>query len=507
MHEWIYILVGISAVATSIAVTPLAIRLGRSLRAMDEPGPRKVHTSGIPRLGGLAVFTAAGAALLLGWLVDRATGSTLGGWHLIVIGLAVATPVLLVGLGDDIFSFKPWVKLLAQTAAACAFCAWGGRIEMLSLGAGTIEFGILAWPITIFWILLVTNAVNLIDGLDGLAGGISAIACGAVGAVALAAGQPGVAVLMLALMGALGGFGLFNRHPAKIFLGDCGALFLGFMISSASVYCVGNSGNVIAIALPMLALTLPIVDTCCCIARRLLDRRSIFSADRQHMHHQLLDVGKTHKAAVRVMLVLTLSTTLLGLMMLALPPKATVGVFLCLAGLLIVALRSVTQVKVGPLLAQLWQNVQLGKRNHMQAGLFASCRLRMRESSCFTDWWTAVCRSAQDIGLLRLALQVTSRDGRVSEMTWNHPDLTHDIRGVLKFHVLVRHRRPGAPLELIADLPVHESLESTGRLATLFGRLIDEHSLADMEGKADTPLPGELTIASVDEFKVARRAS
>ena len=301
----------------TLLMTPLVIQLARQIGAMDEPGERKVHDHPIPRLGGAAIFATFALASLLALSLHAQIRARFVENAPFWISLAAgATVLFLLGLYDDIRRASVWTKFAVQLFAALIIMFPGGvRIESLSNPFnGVFHLGWLWVPLTALWIVGVTNALNLIDGLDGLAGGVSFISVATLFAIAFAQKERLVMVLVLALLaGALLGFLRYNFHPAKIFLGDCGSMFLGYLLSVLSV--VGSSKRTTALALliPILILGIPVFDTLNAMARR-LGRRvlvekqwhpramiAMFSADRAHIHHALLSMGYTHKRTVLIL--------------------------------------------------------------------------------------------------------------------------------------------------------------------------------------------------------------
>ncbi|MHC4539472.1 MAG: MraY family glycosyltransferase, partial [Planctomycetota bacterium] len=221
----------------------------------------------------------------------------------LIVMLSAASSVFVVGLIDDLKTkgLSARTKFFGQLIAAIAICSVGVRIRSIAVADWlTLDIGWFSWPLTLLWIVGITNAVNLSDGLDGLAAGISAVACGAIAVFAIYSHNVVMAVLMLALLGSLTGFLFFNFNPARIFMGDCGSMFLGFTLASSSVLCSMKSPVLVGLALPVLALGVPIFDTLFSMLRRFLERRSIFAPDRSHFHHKLIDLGLTQRHVVLI---------------------------------------------------------------------------------------------------------------------------------------------------------------------------------------------------------------
>lgn len=282
--------------------------------AYDAPDARKVHEHPIPRIGGIGIYVAFMAAVLL---VHGLYGKTAEIEQGIIGILAGGTVIVLVGLIDDYKNLPAKVKLLGQIAAAAVTVVlFDVRIDFITDPFGDyIYLEFLAIPATIFWIVGITNTVNLIDGLDGLAAGVATIASMTIFLVSLQFGFEPIAVLTAALAGSAFGFLYYNFNPARIFMGDTGSMFLGFILAGISVIGAVKSAATIALIVPILALGLPILDTTFAIVRRKRAGVPIFKPDRGHLHHRLLDLGFSQRQAVLLMYVIS---ALLGLAAIAL---------------------------------------------------------------------------------------------------------------------------------------------------------------------------------------------
>lgn len=285
------------ALAVSFAAAPLAIKLAPKIGAVDVPkDDRRMHTKTMPRFGGVAIYIGSMLAMAL-FLPDamdeRMTGITIG-----------ATLMLLMGIIDDIRGLSAKVKLSGQIACALILYAFSVRISFISnpFGGGYIEFPmVVSLLVTVLWVVGITNTINLIDGLDGLAAGVSLIATLSIAYIAYIHGRYEVTMAFMALAGGCLGFLPWNFHPAKTFMGDGGALYLGFMIASISVMSPMKSATVIATILPIFVLALPILDTAMAIVRRLRSGRSIMEADKGHLHHKVMDVGMGQTRTVLIL--------------------------------------------------------------------------------------------------------------------------------------------------------------------------------------------------------------
>lgn len=272
----------------TLGITPLVKKLAYKVGATDQPNVRKVHQKIMPRLGGLAIYIG----FIAGFLILRPEDPYAGA---IILGSAV---ILLTGMADDIFELSPRLKLLGQLTAAFTVVLGGVQIEFINLPfGGVLEFGMFSIPITILWIVGITNAINLIDGLDGLAAGVSTIGLATIGFMAMLKGDVFVMSLALILIVSTLGFLYFNFHPAKIFMGDTGALFLGYMIAVLSMLGFKNV-TMISLIVPLIILGVPISDTFFAIIRRIVNKSPLSAPDKSHLHHCLLRIGFTHKQTV-----------------------------------------------------------------------------------------------------------------------------------------------------------------------------------------------------------------
>lgn len=270
-------------------VRVLAYRIG----AIDVPTDgRRMHKKPIPRIGGLAIYLAFLLATALFGEYSPALGAIwIGGLLLVAIGVL-----------DDVWRLPAWIKLLVQIGAAVISVGQGITLEYINLFGHYIDFGVFAIPVTILWIVGLTNAINLIDGLDGLACGVSAICCLSLVGVILVCGRDNSFALITAILfGCCVGFLPFNSNPAKIFMGDTGALFLGYAMAVISLEGVFKLHTVISFIIPISIFAFPLFDTASAFIRRISRGKSPFSADRGHLHHKLVDMGFTHKQCVTIL--------------------------------------------------------------------------------------------------------------------------------------------------------------------------------------------------------------
>ena len=289
------------AVLVAYLATPLVKSLAYKIGAIDVPrDDRRMHNVPIPRLGGLAIFLAFLFSVIIFADIDRAMQGILLGAIMIVI----------LGVLDDIMTLKALPKFLVQIAAAGVAVYHGCVIQFLSnpnvfSTQSYISLDWLSIPVTIIWIVAITNAVNFIDGLDGLAVGVSAISTSCLLIIALIVGEMNIAVILAALLGACLGFIPYNKNPAKIFMGDTGSTFLGYILATLSVQGLFKLYAIISFAVPFLVLGIPIFDICFAFLRRIAKGQNPMKADRGHVHHRLIDMGFTQKQAVAIAYMLT----------------------------------------------------------------------------------------------------------------------------------------------------------------------------------------------------------
>lgn len=292
MIQLIYGIVAfVCAALLAYSTTPAVRVLAFKIDAIDVPlDNRRVHSKPIPRIGGLAIYLSflITTALFCEINSDLAT---------IWIGGAV---LVIIGIFDDIFRLNAWIKLLIQFMVA-AFAAFNGCvIEHVNFG-GYIPLGVFSIPLTVLWIVGLTNAINFIDGLDGLACGVSAISAMSLLCVVLLHGDVVSTLICAILLGSCLGFLPFNSNPARIFMGDTGALFLGYTLAVLSVQGVFKMHAVLSFIVPLAIFALPLFDALSAIVRRLLKGKSPFSPDRDHIHHKLIDMGFTQKESVKIL--------------------------------------------------------------------------------------------------------------------------------------------------------------------------------------------------------------
>ncbi len=304
----------------AIALTPVAIRLAPKIGAVDIPKDnRRMHKEPIPRFGGMAIAAAALIAMLIAIFVSvpMLTEYFNSRPHIYMLYqpvsklygvLAGGVLIYILGVVDDLKDLPAKVKFLGQIGVACVAFAFGIRIEFVTNHFGTFFGdthsyfpGVVCFLITVIWIVGITNTVNLIDGLDGLAAGVSAIASLCIAYTAYIHGSYIAALAMLAVAGSACGFLKYNFHPAKIFMGDSGSLFLGYMLATLTIIGPTKGATVFAMIIPVIVLGLPIFDTGFAIFRRIVNHRPIMEADKGHLHHRLMAAGFGQRRTVMML--------------------------------------------------------------------------------------------------------------------------------------------------------------------------------------------------------------
>ncbi|WP_405104817.1 MraY family glycosyltransferase [Paenibacillus sp. FSL K6-1217] len=298
----IYIAGFIVCMVLALLLTPFVKKFAIKIGATDVPNARKVHTKIMPRLGGLGIFLAFVLGLLA-VLPIIPYDFTPREANFIKALLCGGGLIVLIGGLDDRFELSAKVKLLGQIAAACIVVfGFGITVDFVNIPFHNSYSSLESWiaiPLTIFWIVGVTNAVNLIDGLDGLAAGVSGIAIATIAVMAFLMGNTMVALLCLLLLGSILGFLFFNFHPAKIFMGDTGSLFLGFCLALLALLGFKQIA-VVSFITPLLIIGVPLSDTFFAIVRRKLQKKPIFAPDKGHLHHCLRELGFSHRQTVLI---------------------------------------------------------------------------------------------------------------------------------------------------------------------------------------------------------------
>ncbi|GEK90491.1 glycosyltransferase family 4 protein [Alkalibacterium kapii] len=292
---FVVLLVSLFTMATALILTPLYTRLAYKYGITDNPeaNERRIHEKSMPTMGGVIIYLSFYFAVFFLLPIPRS--------QLIPLFLA-STLIIITGILDDLLELSPLVKLAGTIAAATVIYFFGDvALETMTFPyLGTLAFGSLNFPFTVLWIISFTNAINLVDGLDGLASGISMIALttmGIIGFFFLTIEEVSVSIMIFILVAAIAGFWPYNFHPASVFLGDTGALFLGFMIGVFSLQGLKNA-TLISLVLPIIIMGIPITDTLFAMVRRKMNKQSIVVADKSHIHHRFMTLGLSHRQTV-----------------------------------------------------------------------------------------------------------------------------------------------------------------------------------------------------------------
>ena len=317
--------------AVAIALTPLIRKIALDLGIVDRPGGRKVHRKNMPTLGGIAIAVGFFVGLLV--TICFIPPYVMEEFSLNFIGLCIGSAIIIIlGAFDDVKILKARLKFFVQIIAALILIGCGFRVEKVTIPLmGSFSIGIFGLFFSILWIVGITNAINLLDGLDGLAAGVSGIASFFIFLSAIDQREYVIAFLAFALVGACVGFLPFNFYPAKIFMGNSGSMFLGFILSAIAMASFQKSRTIITLSIPVIALGLPIIDTSLAIFRRFVKRRPIFQPDKEHVHHQLLFRDESQR---RVVLSLYFLSTCFGLI--ALSFRGIKGLYAIIALFLVV---------------------------------------------------------------------------------------------------------------------------------------------------------------------------
>jgi UDP-GlcNAc:undecaprenyl-phosphate GlcNAc-1-phosphate transferase len=327
-HQLYHLAAFIIAAAVVMLTTPVVKKIGLQSGYYDPPGGRKVHQRPMVRLGGVSIFLGTLIALLSIWwlggfgILPPAKEYEI--WGVTFGGLAF----FLIGLADDLFNLSPFVRLFLQIVAASFAWQAGVQIEFLSIpfvGLSSLPDWI-SLPVTVIWLVGMTNAINWIDGLDGLAAGVSGIAAVVMLIVCLFMHQPAAALIVAALAGSTLAFLRYNFNPAQIFMGDGGAYFIGFTLAGVGVIGLVKGVTTVAILLPVLILAVPLFDMSAVILDRLRHGKSPFIADNRHLHHRLLQAGLSHRLTVLFIYALTLWVGSLALAFSGIPSGLTYAI-------------------------------------------------------------------------------------------------------------------------------------------------------------------------------------
>lgn len=421
------------AFGTALVFTPVMIGLATKLGAVDTAGisHRKVHAADIPRLGGVAIVLAFYAPLVGLTVYQTKVGDALWLDVKLAAGL-LGGGLLIAGLGmvDDIKGASPKLKLAVQLGVALLMVALGLQIDRLDLPF-LPQFG-LGWfaiPVTVLWIVGVTNAVNLIDGLDGLAAGMALFGIVPMAVLAVAKGNLLLALVCCTLAGAVLGFLVYNFHPARIFMGDTGSMFLGFILAVVTIATAHKGRAAVAMLTPVLVLGLPILDTLLAIGRRMWFGQSVFVGDKQHIHHRLMAAGLSHRATVLVMYLFAATFAVLGLATHFNRDRETALLFLLALVVGGVLLRKIGYLAMPGGDGQLAGAIRA--RNLLVRDAGKTLATRLDEAAGVERFAAALSEVAFASGAVSARLQLDRDDEPVRTWTWHSAPATSDV-GVLR---------------------------------------------------------------------------
>jgi len=383
----------------SLFLTPCVIRVTKKYGIVDMPSERKIHLEPIPRAGGAAIFLAFFMALFAGRFYPTVILEQLKDPHIAMLA-AGAFLVFCLGLWDDIKDIGPGIKFMVQIAAACLAYIGGMKINIIGIFDYNITLGWFSLPVTIFWFLLVINAINLVDGLDGLAAGISLFVSLVLLIICITT-QKNLEVLTLAaLSGAIMGFLKYNFSPASIFMGDCGSYFLGYMLAGLSIMGSVKGSATVAILIPVIAMGVPLIDVIFSPIRRFIIGQKIFSPDKNHLHHRLLKLGINQRNAVLVLYGFCIFMGILSIITIHAKSEDTALILIVVGAIAGMAIRKLGYMryfgigKVHEWLKDVSDEIGFSheRRN------FLSLQIEIHESNSINDLWNNICKAMDKLG-------------------------------------------------------------------------------------------------------------
>jgi len=418
------VLLSILSFAIAVVVTPRVSALAERFDLLDKPSARKVHSIAIPRIGGIAIFLAFSLTLFSALFFESVKKQLLGNFEIIYL-LAGGLLSFSLGLYDDIKKLGPKVKFSVQIAIALFAYLGGIKIKLIGLPLlGPMHFGWLELPVTVFWMLLVINAINLIDGLDGLAAGVSFFVCIVLLVVAMSHGIFLVAIALACLAGSLLGFLVFNFNPASIFMGDSGSYFLGYMLASLSIFGSIKSHTAFTFLIPIIAMGVPLLDTLWATARRFILGQELFQPDKDHFHHRLLRMGFSHKRSVAILYAITIC--LGGLALLTVNVRDRFSAFFLggLGVLVVVFVRQLGYLNfLGLKSFLMWVNDLTNVIGiNRDRRIFLAYQIAIAEADSMDTFWERIVASAQHLGLDYIEMQLGGEDAnfkKFNDYVWH----------------------------------------------------------------------------------------
>ncbi len=419
-----YIACFFTGVLATVLVTPLVMRLAVKLDLVDHPSHRKIHARSTPLMGGLAIFIGMWVPIIaLPFWSNLITESLKGKWSQFIIIALAGLAAMLSGVLDDMRGLNANRKLLVQIPLAVLFSVFVAHFGSVTIpGLGTIEFGSWGIPLTILWIIGITNAFNLIDGVDGLATGVAFFVAITNAILAVMAGNQFLALVMLAMAGACLGFLRYNFEPARIFLGDTGSLFLGMTLATTSVITNSKSTVAASMLVAVIVMGYPVLDTLLAIARRSLRGKPVFSADRGHIHHRLIARGLNHRHAAIVAYIVC---SLLSLLALAVVAENSMIMVLAMIILAMVLAFGFYFLGFFSLFSPR-RNSRGAKSQFKIAHHFGEfLRAKMGQAKSFDDICSLVEQACQEFGIhsMEVELQDNGQAGSCIKHCWTNSDL------------------------------------------------------------------------------------
>jgi len=418
----------------ALGLTPLVQRWALRWGAVDLPDDhRRIHIQPTPRLGGVAVYLAFLATLAVSpWLGTLVSQNLLKNWQTVVWVLVGATVIFALGVYDDFRGADAKLKLAVQFTVAAGLYFGGFRIGTLSLPfGGGWELPIwLGFPLTMLWIVGLTNAFNLIDGIDGLAAGASAFALLSLFLCSLAQSHPEVSLMSIVLVGAAIGFLRFNFNPATIFLGDSGSLMLGYMAAVLSLVSAQKSPTLIAIAIPLVSFGLPVMEVGVSLTRRFLSGAPLFDGDRRHIHHMLLRRGLTQRKAVILLYGICALFTLFGLMLLN-PERNKVALILFVLGVgVVLGVRQLRYTEFDALEFSLKRGVAQRKRSLAARARWLNSLENIRAAQTMNDLLSSLAELCETHGLAAARLEASHRNSASLGHNGHYPQVNGVAAGL-----------------------------------------------------------------------------
>jgi UDP-N-acetylmuramyl pentapeptide phosphotransferase/UDP-N-acetylglucosamine-1-phosphate transferase len=483
------------ALVTAAVVMPLTIWISRRAGMLDAPEARKVHVNPTPRLGGIAIFAGIIAGSIAAFLVHFFAGTPIESELLTkLVAILTATGfVFVVGVIDDIRSVSSRFKLFTLIAAASMVCGSGISWGVITYGGKPmVNLYWVSWLLTIGWVIAFAVAINFIDGLDGLAGGLTFFAAAILAIVLFAVDQAAAAILPLVLAGALIGFLFYNWHPAKSFMGDGGSLSIGFLLAVSIVFANQVSGTMKGAVLPTLALLIPLVDAVFTIFRRHYhQRRSIFSAERGHIHHRLLDRGFTHRTVVVILYAASLTGILIGLVTMSFTSPAKVGGLILVLPLVWGTFKLAGSMKTTEMVKAYRAKKHADRTARMYRTAFEKSQLEFHHVENFGQWWETVCEAASGLDFTRMTLLLPTEKGEDRRMIWESDVQRGDLDRNIQVAIPVKTGPDPMPVASVTvEVSTHQTPESPFVRLGLFTRLLCEHGLDEVHRKQNRARSG-----------------